>query len=1018
MTSSTLTAVKRQEDMAEVKKLLTQSGWIPADQIDSEVFWFYEKLGFHDFYFLTTPLPFIAKHIGSLYGAKVLCQAQKRPFEISLDCEDDSDYVMFATVSHPGQVNKPCRTLEEKLDREYLLDNKNDKLYNLSSYRTEGHISENFPVHLRLYILTAGVYEVIDSQETELTKIADKRFMERVTPNTIKIYRGIVEEAAASIGPVIKVFDFKDSVEKRIVCAFHRNHNPKYHSLISAVFQSYGFTTSRKYLENFSNGIVASSFYLKPIKGCQPDASALDHIVDEMSSLFVLPRTSLYTLCEQNVLTPKEHNFAYSCWKFAHQFMSRYDTDYETFEKLISSVPGEQPHLLLATLKRRLRFDTFNEKNVRSALMSLETIHLVKALYSIFEQRFNPQTPDMSQEAYFAKLDTVKHQIEKEIPFDLELEVFRSLVVFCRAILKTNFFNKRKVAISFRLDPSFLSTVEYPECPYGVFMVVGAEFRGFHVRFADVARGGVRIVRSVNQQAFANNVSQVFSENYNLAYTQQKKNKDIPEGGSKGIILLHYDNQDKADVAFKKYIDAILDIIIPTEISGCPYKDYTGRSLPEILFLGPDEGTADYMNWAMDWARHRRYSHWKAITTGKTPQAGGIPHDMFGMTTRSVHQYVLGILAEMGIDEASVTKLQTGGPDGDLGSNEIKISKDKTTTIIDGSGVAHDPAGLNRPELLRLAEKRLPIENFNRKKLGPNSFLVTCADRNVVLPNGEVVENGISFRNTFHLSPLAKADIFVPCGGRPESINVHNFHQLLADGKPRFRFIVEGANLFITQAARLELEKRGCVIIKDASANKGGVTCSSKEVLAALSLADNEHRSLFCCKDSTQPKMYKTYVDQTIEHIEENAKREFKCLWREHQMSGTPFAILTDTISEKINNIAHSIEQSDLWNIQSLRDYVMVEATPKVLTSHLGLKTFYDRVPDNYLRAIFGSYLGARYVYEYGAAASEFALFEFIKHMETEALAHRPTAPTPMTASPTKHKRVEGPPAAAKKARH
>ena len=30
----------------------------------------------------------------------------------------------------------------------------------------------------------------------------------------------------------------------------------------------------------------------------------------------------------------------------------------------------------------------------------------------------------------------------------------------------------------------------------------------------------------------------VFSECYNLAYTQQKKNKDIPEGGSKGIIFL------------------------------------------------------------------------------------------------------------------------------------------------------------------------------------------------------------------------------------------------------------------------------------------------------------------------------------------------------------------------------------------------------------------------------------------------------------------------------------------------
>lgn len=49
-----------------------------------------------------------------------------------------------------------------------------------------------------------------------------------------------------------------------------------------------------------------------------------------------------------------------------------------------------------------------------------------------------------------------------------------------------------------------------------------------------------------------------------------------------------------------------------------------------------------------------------------------------------------------------------------------------------------------------------------------------------------------------------------------------------------------GANLFFTQEARLILEKQGVVIIKDASANKGGVTSSSLEVFAALSLNDSE----------------------------------------------------------------------------------------------------------------------------------------------------------------------------------
>ena len=40
-------------------------------------------------------------------------------------------------------------------------------------------------------------------------------------------------------------------------------------------------------------------------------------------------------------------------------------------------------------------------------------------------------------------------------------------------------------------------------------------------------------------------------------------------------------------------------------------------------------------------ARKRGYRFWKAFTTGKSPSVGGIPHDLHGMTTRSIHQYQL-----------------------------------------------------------------------------------------------------------------------------------------------------------------------------------------------------------------------------------------------------------------------------------------------------------------------------------------------------------------------------------------
>ena len=107
---------------------------------------------------------------------------------------------------------------------------------------------------------------------------------------------------------------------------------------------------------------------------------------------------------------------------------------------------------------------------------------------------------------------------------------------------------------------SFLPESEYPLKPYGIIFVVGAEFRGFHVRFADVARGGIRIIQSRNRENYSINQRTLFDENYGLARTQNLKNKDIPEGGSKGVILPNMDVN--ARLVFEKYVDAILDLLI------------------------------------------------------------------------------------------------------------------------------------------------------------------------------------------------------------------------------------------------------------------------------------------------------------------------------------------------------------------------------------------------------------------------------------------------------------------------
>ena len=231
---------------------------------------------------------------------------------------------------------------------------------------------------------------------------------------------------------------------------------------------------------------------------------------------------------------------------------------------------------------------------------------------------------------------------------------------------------------------------------------------------------------SINQRS-------LFDENYAFASTQNLKNKDIPEGGAKGTILPSLGASHVR--SFEKYVDAVIDLLIPGQTPGIKEQIVDLYPKPEILFFGSDEGTADLMDWAALHAEARGAdAWWKSFTTGKSAaKLGGVPHDAYGMTSLSVRQYVLGIYKQLGLKEANITKVQTGGPDGDLGSNEILLSSDKTVSVIDGSGVLADPAGLDREELRRLAKLRVPVGNFNKAKLSKDGYLVLVEDQDIKL---------------------------------------------------------------------------------------------------------------------------------------------------------------------------------------------------------------------------------------------------------------------------------------------
>jgi len=637
---------------------------------------------------------------------------------------------------------------------------------------------------------------------------------------------------------------------------------------------------------------------------------------------------------------------------------------------------------ILSSIKRRLRTETFTAEYIREIISQYP--ELIRSMYSNFasthftpvheeEASFVPPTPSAEVLTDFQ----LKEKISKVVSNEHEEMVWGAFRVFNSAVLKTNYYTPTKVALSFRLNPSFLPEIEYPQPLYGMFLVISSESRGFHLRFRDIARGGIRIVKSRNREAYSINVRSMFDENYGLANTQQRKNKDIPEGGSKGVILLDAQQQDKGSVAFQKYIDSIMDLLLKPNSPGIkdPIVDLYGKD--EILFMGPDENTADLVDWATEHARKRKAPWWKSFFTGKSPKLGGIPHDAYGMTTLSVREFVNGIYRKLNLDPSKVRKMQTGGPDGDLGSNEILLSNEKYTSVIDGAGVLVDPNGINRDELIRLAKKRVMISEFDVSKLSKDGYRVLVDDMNVKLPTGEVVANGMTFRNTFHLRNSELTDSFVPCGGRPESVDLVSVNKLIKDGKSLIPYIVEGANLFITQDAKLRLEKAGCILYKDASANKGGVTSSSLEVLASLSFDDKGFIENMCVgHDGKAPEFYKAYVKEVQEVIKRNARLEFEAIWREHEQTGIPRSTLSDTLSVAITKLDEELQKTELWHNEPLRRSVLKDALPNLLLKKIGLDVIMKRVPENYLRSIFGSYLASRFVYEFGSNPSQFAFFD------------------------------------------
>ncbi|MCA9323037.1 MAG: NAD-glutamate dehydrogenase, partial [Planctomycetes bacterium] len=540
-------------------------------------------------------------------------------------------------------------------------------------------------------------------------------------------------------------------------------------------------------------------------------------------------------------------------------------------------------------------------------------------------------------------------------------QVLLHLVSAVEHTLRTNLHLSRRHGLALRLDPRIVR-FDDRALPYGVFFVHGRSFNGFHVRFRDIARGGIRAVRTIGTDQHARECERLYDEVYGLSFAQQLKNKDIPEGGSKGVVLLEPETPVARCV--KAFVDSLLDLITPDPETRSRIVDRFGHE--ELLYLGPDENiTPELIVWVVDRAARRGYAMPTALMSSKP--GAGINHKTYGVTSEGVCVFLTAALRHVGIDpqKQPFTIKITGGPDGDVAGNMIRIldrdfgANARIVGIADGSGSGEDPDGLDHEELLRLFREALPIAGFSREKLGPKGRIVAVDE-----------PDGVNLRNTLHFR--VRSDAFVPGGGRPSTIHGGNWRDYLDDrGQPSSPVIVEGANLFLTPEARRNLSQHGCLIIKDSSANKCGVITSSFEIGACMLL-----------DEKTFLDIKTIFVEQVLEKLRLLAQREADLLLRMNRnQPEVPLFEFSIRLSRVIIRVADAIEASidDLEKAdRRLMRSLVEQHLPQVLLDTVGDRIWND-LPRPYLRWIMAKSLAARIVYREG--------FELLEHMNDAVIA-------------------------------
>ncbi len=515
---------------------------------------------------------------------------------------------------------------------------------------------------------------------------------------------------------------------------------------------------------------------------------------------------------------------------------------------------------------------TFSQDYIERVLRS--NVTLTRLLVRLFESRFDPARQAGASERSEGIAEEIRGELDDVVSLD-EDRILRAYWGLIGATLRTNYFQpptveppavdqaaleepssaeeqgRRTPYLVVKLDAAQVPDLPAPRPKFELF-VYSPRFEGVHLRFADVARGGLRW--SDRREDFR-------TEILGLAKAQEVKNSVIvPSGAKGGFVCKQLPDpagreayQGEVLACYRMFISAMLDVtdnlasgqVVPP--AGVVRHDGDDP----YLVVAADKGTATFSDTANGIAARHGFWLGDAFASGGSE---GYDHKKMGITARGAWESVRFHFQTLGVDVDSddFTVVGVGDMSGDVFGNGMLLSAHiKLVGAFDHRHVFIDPdpdPAVSFAERQRLfARPASSWADYDRSLISPGGGVWERSVKSIPVTEQARAALGLADGVTA-LSPdqlisavlAAPVDLFWNGGigtyikattqTNADAGDRSNDAVRIDASQVRAKVIGEGGNLGVTQEARIEYSLAGGLVNTDFIDNSAGVDTSDHEV--------------------------------------------------------------------------------------------------------------------------------------------------------------------------------------------